>query len=131
MNLILSRMRQRKSGCFGQLETENGTLICYTLEHAYPDRDLWMPKVPVGTYPCIRGTHQLDHAPEPFETFEITEVPGHSGILFHCGNMEDDSAGCVLLGLVQGPDKILQSRKAFNQFMKLQAGVNEFTLVVC
>lgn len=129
MNLILTRMNIGSEGAFGVLESEAGTRVCYTLEHAYA-MDGWRPKVPVGTYACVRGMHQLSGHLEPFETFEITGVPGHTGILFHCGNVEGDSSGCVLLGDLEKGVALINSRKAFSEFMAIQSGLDSFTLVV-
>ena len=93
--------------------------------------------MPHGTYKCVRGTHQLEGG-GPFTTFEITGVPGHTGVLFHPGNTELDSRGCECLGMSlgeivtnQGPlDAVLQSREAFQEFMIYQDGCDEFTLKV-
>lgn len=131
----LERSDFTRSGIFGGLYKGEQTLPAfYTLEHAYPDivdPGAWEPKVPTGTYTCVRGTHSLAHS-GPFETFEITGVPGHQGILFHVGNTNDDSEGCVLLGTSRSTltPMILESKKAFAAFMELMKGVDSFTLVV-
>jgi hypothetical protein len=72
---------------------------------------------------------------EPFDTFEITDVPLHNNILFHPGNYNDDSEGCVLLGKaygmkLNGGKMIVNSRNAFDHFMYLQEGVDSFVLIV-
>ncbi len=93
-----------------------------------------MPKLRTGIYQCVRGEHCL-HNGLPFTTFEITGVTGHTNILFHAGNFNTDSEGCVLLGqsVVVGPDKkemIANSKKTFAKFMELQKDVNTFQLTV-
>ena len=75
-----------------------------------------------------------------FEVFEILGVPDFHGkpvsfIEIHKGNYNADSDGCPMLGLSIKPidgttQMISQSAPAFNQFMGLQSGINEFTLVV-
>ena len=126
MNLLLKRIDFTPDGIFGELQDESGKALYSTLEHSYA----CMVKVPVGTYTCQRGTHQLDHSPKPFETFEIIDVPGHSGILFHVGNYNADSDGCVLLGLRREGSMLVGSRLAFDGFMGLQKGIDQFTLIV-
>lgn len=105
-----------------------------TLQHAYLDEsreeNIYQPKVPRGMYPCVRGEHLLHGSSEPFETFEITGVKDHTGILFHPGNTERDSEGCVLLGMSRVGDSILDSKIAFRQFMSQLEGLNNFQLVV-
>jgi len=135
MDLILKRNRFRQDGIFGELLKDNGDGFVVTLEHAYRDQNLnYSPKIPEGSYTCVRGMHRLDGMTEDFETFEITNVPGHTNILFHVGNFNNDSSGCILLGSnVLKADagwSIQSSRVAFTRFMELQEGVDKFTLIV-
>lgn len=131
--MILRRVYSAGWGVFGHLCTDDGNRFCWTLEHAYPDTSdatKFHAKIPVGTYYCMRGMHQLAGAKEPFETFEIIGVPGHSGLLFHPGNTNRDSEGCVLLGDKIQNYMLLDSRNTFERFMKLKAGTNNFKLEV-
>lgn len=128
----LSRMVYMQSGVFGTL-SDNDTFFVKTLEHAYsdPNSSNYSPKIPPGVYTCVRGQHQLAGMLLPFETFEVTNVPGHTGILFHSGNTNADSSGCILLGLHQnGNFSLLESRAAFQEFMKYLDGVESFELTV-
>lgn len=129
MNLQLSRYRIDQSGAFGELYQENGDLLCYSLEHSYLFEHEWHPKVNPGTYKCVRGVHTLKSG-NNIETFEIEDVPGHDGILFHRGNTEENSEGCILLGSSSRNNTLFGSTKAFDKFMALQSGVQEFTLIV-
>lgn len=131
MDLTLTRTRYTNDGIFGKLTQSGGNLIWVadTLEHAYLTGG-WEPKVPPGVYKCVRGQHRLAHMSQDFTTFEVTNVPEHSGILFHSGNTEWDSEGCILLGLDDGRTMVGNSRATFNNFMKLQEGCDSFTLTV-
>lgn len=133
MNLILKHTDFLADGIFGNLYDESNKLLWATLEHAY-DSGLgdgsYAPKVPPGTYLCVRGQHQLAHMTQPFITFEVTNVPGHTNILIHVGNQDSDSSGCILLGTMRVNDSIIHSADAFNAFMKLQDGIDQFTLTV-
>lgn len=140
MNLMLDTFKVRRDGVTGRLFTDSGELIAVTLEHAYESGvEGYAPKVPAGTYRCVRGWHQLHKGgglSDPFETFEVTDVPGHAGILFHTGNFNRDSAGCILVGARfadignDGTVDVADSRAAFARFMRLQDGVDEFELRV-
>ncbi len=123
--MTLTRESTKSSGVFGILEP----LGLHTLEHAYPTGDGFKAKLPTGTYTCKRGMHKL-HDGVPFETFEIMGVPGHTGILFHVGNFNSDSEGCVLLGLDADHTMVRHSKPAFAKFMEHCKGINEFTLEV-
>lgn len=122
--MILTRSRFDSAGIFGELTQDDGTHVAYTLEHSYNMK----PKLPNGQFKCILGEHRLHSG--PIETYEITGVPGHSGILFHPGNSEGDSEGCVLLGTAIAGDTLTQSKAAFESFIKLLAGAESFDLTV-
>lgn len=134
MNLKLSRNAFEADGVFGVLTSLDGScIVAVTLEHAFPsvaEPITYSPIIPPGEYRCVRGPHQLAHMIRPFETFEITGVAGHSKVLLHAGNTNRDSEGCVLLGSKRVGSMITFSEVAFERFMKLQAGVDVFTLTV-
>lgn len=139
MNLVMSLTQRRPDGIFGKLGDESGNVFAVTLEHAYSVTSLspetaFAPKIPSGTFRCVRGKHRLHGMTEDFETFEITGVEGHSNLLFHWGNWNRDSEGCVLLGdkIAQdyGAEMITNSRVAFARFMAMQDGVDSFNLTV-
>lgn len=113
-------------GVFGELYDSAGNKICDTLEHAY---EADQPKLNQGEHLCVRGQHQLHSSSQPFETFEITSVPGHTGILFHVGNTSSDTSGCVLLGLSTGT-RLVESGVTFRAFMERLDGINTFVLEV-
>lgn len=137
--LQLTRLDYLNTGIFGTLIDPDTMFAVFVAEHAYPvapdagsSSTSWAPKVPKGVYKCLRGHHQLPGMPAAFETFELQNVPGHSGILFHSGNLPQiDSEGCLLLGLDrQGDVAVLDSKEAFSLFMKNLEGLNEFTLEI-
>ena len=59
-------------------------------------------------------------------------VRSRSNILFHKGNIDDDSHGCILVGeqfgILGGSPAIQASREGFEEFKSLTFGVNEFML---
>lgn len=113
------------------LADEDAYFSLATLQHSYwADNFGWNAKLLPGVYKCVRGFHKLHNMIDEFETFEITGVQGHFGILFHCGNFNKDSEGCVLLGLHRSDDMIVESKKAFQSFMDYVNGLDEFELTV-
>ncbi len=135
MDLVLRRIHSESDGILGVLYSSDvHGFRCDTLEHAYraPSGD-FVPKLPPGFYACRRGMHKLEHMHVPFETFEVTDVPGHTGILFHVGNFNKDSDGCILLGECdqRAPNLVLlHSKDTFNKFMAAQHSMHEFLLTV-
>lgn len=133
MDLTLIRKEKIKDGIFGVIPE----LELVTLEHAYLIQGtigIYEPKIPQGTYVCEKGIHKLAHMNHPFETYEIISVPDHTHILFHIGNYNADSEGCILVGTAIQPNlfptRIMGSRIGFDLFLKAQEGVDSFKLIV-
>jgi len=132
MNEIqLIRQDFRMDGIFGILQNSQNELLAYTLEHSY----LGAPKLPIGEYVCQRGLHRLKNSMVPFLTYEVLHVPNHSGILFHMGNTNTDSDGCILLGSgIIKPNSVSfalsDSKIAFNKFMLSMGAYDHFQLKV-
>ena len=138
MKLVLRRRNYRLDGVFGELTDDLGNHICFTLERSYADLDAkegLSPKVPPGNYKCVKGMHRLPSMTQDFETFEVMGVPGRWGILFHVGNYNEDSDGCILLGeglgnRLKNGVMLTNSKKAFTKFMTLLKDVDTFELLV-
>lgn len=134
MRLKLERTKYTEAGAFGVLVDDQRDPIAYTLEHTFPEdpsenTGYYDVKLPYGVYKCVRGIHQLAHG-KPFETFEVTGVPGHTGILFHIGNTNQDSDGCILLGTLCYQERLYNSRDAFYNFMRFLHDQTEFVLEI-
>ena len=71
--------------------------------------------IPRGTYRVI-----VDYS-QRFQTLmpHVLDVPGFEGIRIHPGNSAVDTHGCLLLSLGRGPDRVTNSRAAYNSFMTL------------
>lgn len=128
------RNQWRADGIFSVIYDEFNEFVCHTLEHSYAEPPSFFAKIPLGVYTCKRGEHDLAHSPKSFETFEITGVPGHSGLIYHVGNFNNDSNGCILVGLNVGTINeqlvLTNSKAAFAKLMALQVNCDEFILTV-
>jgi len=118
----------RDHGTFGVL-TINNKPIAVTLEPYKMDNTVSMSCIPTGQYICERYSSSRYS-----NTFEITGVAGRSKILFHAGNVDDNTEGCIILGSNYGnlmhEWAVLNSRKSMQHFMQHTQNVNEFTLTV-
>lgn len=121
-------------GAFYQVTAPNH--LMWVATHTYEKDGVWLPKTPPGTYTCRRGSHTIPTG-ETFDTFEVMDVPGHTGILFvHPGNEpQKDSDGCYLcggsLGYVNGNRAVIMSRQTFEKVFEMALdGVDEFTLEI-
>ena len=67
------------------------------------------------------------------ETFEVTEVPNRTYILFHVGNfLEKDSHGCLLVGssLMPNAPAVASSKNAMTKFREILKDVESFELCI-
>lgn len=145
MRGILWRIADTPFGVFGYLDLFDGAgqrlaRFC-TAEEEWRDNRPHISCIPTGSYRCRRGVF-----PRMGETFEVTGVPGRTAILFHAGNTEADTEGCILLGQRFGcltvPDEdapdhpgtvtwaVAESRRAVSWFRGLTKDVTEFPLAV-
>ena len=115
------RLERSPQGMLGVLLID-GAIFCFTLE---PSDTFVKP----GNYHCRRF-----HGAKWPDTFEII-VPGHSAVLFHAGNVEADTEGCVLLGATVGKLKgdraVLNSGDTFRRFLEATREEQCFSLFVC
>lgn len=131
MKFVLRRVASRPDGVAGVLllRAPLGDLpMCVTLEDPWKMNAVGESCVPANTYTCRKRPSRFG------VTFELQNVPGRSAILFHAGNTQEDTRGCILLGFAWGAidDRldIRESRIAFAAFMELMnvKGVEEFEL---
>lgn len=127
-DLILRRVAGTDYATYGVL-SRDGVPFAVTLERPWLDNAPRQSCIPAGVYTCKRV-----QSPKFGDTFEVTGVPGRSAILFHKGNLPDDSLGCILVGEsfnpVKGKPGITASTEGYGEFMALQKGVSTFTLTV-
>jgi len=113
--LEIIRLEETQAGTFGVLKI-NKEVFCVTLEP--PDRLNLTNKscIPAQQYICNQVETKNFGA-----TFQISNVPGRAGILFHKGNFVHSTSGCVLLaqyfGKIKGDRAVLNSGKTFKKFM--------------
>lgn len=95
MELLLQRDLLDAHRTFGKLHID-GEYECETLEDTV--REVKVPgetAIPAGRY---RITLENSHRFGP-NTLTINNVPGFTSIRIHGGNTEDDTKGCVLVGI--------------------------------
>lgn len=127
-DLRLIRNAYTADGTFGVLAWM-GYPFAVTLERQWKNNEKGESCIPDGSYVCKRV-----NSPKFGDTFEVTGVPGRAAILFHKGNIDDDSHGCILIGEqfnpINGTPGIAASAAGFDEFKRLTAGRTEFTLAV-
>jgi len=128
MKLILKRLCTGNNGTFGVLLINN-IPFALTLEREWLNNQCGLSCIPAGIYTCSRV-----NSPRFGNTFEVCRVPGRTAILFHKGNIDNDSHGCILVGeqfdLFDNQPGVLASAHGFNELLVKTATINQFTLEI-
>jgi hypothetical protein len=142
--LRVSSQKDSTSGLLFEINNGKRTFLCYTLEDEQRDVKVWgETRIPAGTYKLklrtVGGFHTryLSRYGADFHKgmIWVQDVPGFEFILWHAGNTDENTAGCLLLGnsqesnIVKKDGFIGASRNAY-QFVyprvvaALEAGLN-------
>ena len=128
MELKLKRVAENEDATFGVL-VNGDTPFAVTLEPSWEDNKKGISCIPSGPYSCKRVK-----SPRFGDTFEILDVEGRTHILFHKGNSERNTQGCVLIaeefGILNGKAAVLASGRGFTEFMSILKEVDEFDLII-
>lgn len=99
----------------------NGTYFCDTLEDKvrvlYSEVDKVKDKtaIPAGEYTVVMSYSKRFGRILP----ELLNVPFFDGIRIHAGNDENDTSGCVLVGVNKTKGKVLESKATFERLYSL------------
>ena len=123
--VTLIRQDNDDTRSLGALVTKND--VYHTVERPWLDNQKNISCIPTGIYICKR--YSSDKYPN---TFEITNVPNRTKILFHVANWAHNVEGCIGLGTHKLPDKtgVGSSKRAISKFMKEMLLVNEFQIEI-
>lgn len=122
IRLILNRIEFTDKSTIGELSID-GVRICYTLEDTCRDHKIaGVTAIPPGTYSIIITRSAKFQKDLPL----LLNVPGYEGIRIHSGNKDQDTEGCILVGLTKDKDWIGDSHKAMDIVMPLiEAGLKD------
>jgi hypothetical protein len=130
-HLILTRVQSLEEGTYGILHFVGQAPFALTLERPWAGNEKGHSSIPAGHYRCARVM-----SPKFGDTFEVTNVPGRSHILFHRGNYVTDTEGCILVGNAladldgDGVRDLAASAIAWNVFKSMTRGWREFPLSI-
>ncbi len=106
----------------------NGRFVCFGLEDEYREQKVvGETRIPAGTYGVTLRTEGRFHQryARRFPEFHrgmlhIRNVPNFKWILIHCGNTDEDTKGCLLVGsqaiTEPGDMMVTASRVAYRRF---------------
>lgn len=120
------RLEQTHQGTIGVL-LFLGELFCNTLEPNPGNIHRFL--IPEGVYYTERRIKPEAKFPDTFELY----VPGHTSVLYHWGNVLQDTKGCIILGYnapwqreYRGTRAIFSSKKTFDIFMEKLSNTPKF-----
>jgi len=87
----------------------NGVFECFTLEDEVRDIKVYgETAIPEGTYPIefrkeggFHNRYSARYKNAHYGMLEIKEIPDFKWVLFHSGNTDENTAGCILVGDTQ------------------------------
>ena len=122
------RLEESADGNIGVLKIDK-IVFCWTLELPYRMNKQNISCIPTKQYSCRRTISSKFG-----NTFQVLDVPDRSNILFHPGNTEKNSKGCILLGKsigsLIGKRAVLDSHITFEKFMLSMKNTNDFNLTI-
>ena len=112
MQLEVVRFSSQKDSTLGllfEVTDKKREFLCYTLEDEYrDDKVMHETRIPAGTYEITLRTvggfnsRYSDRFADIHKgMLWVRDIPGFEYILIHCGNDDDDTSGCLLLGNTQ------------------------------
>ena len=116
INLLIIRDTFTDESTIGELFL-NGERLCDTLENPWLDNQKNISCIPVGEYP-VRLRLARESATKKYLHLLIQDVPNRNYVLFHRGNTNADTQGCVLVGLGSQQDFVSNSVLAMDLLMK-------------
>lgn len=126
--LEIIRLEEWDQGTIGVLKIDK-SVFCYTLE---PNDLLNIENK--SSIPAQQYTIKIHESPKYGVTYKVENVPDRDNILFHPGNTNADTAGCIILGQVVGSLKsqraLLNSGYTFKEFIKTMDYVKKAHLTI-
>ena len=131
--LIIRRVVTGSDGTFGVMVFEN-IPFALSLEREWADNRPSVKGIPGSCIPADEYICKRVNSPRFKNTFEVMDVLNRSYILFHKGNLDDDSRGCILVGEefgdINNDPGIRSSKHGYDEFMDIMSDVNVFRLII-
>lgn len=119
MEILVERFNSGSDDTLGTLFI-NGKKMCFTIEDE--KRSIKVKgetRIPNGTYKVGKRYSPKFSPKFGHEMLWVKDVPGFEYILIHTGNTDDDTEGCLIVGMrigqLDGQRAVLDSKIAYNK----------------
>ena len=107
--LRISSQKDSTSGILFDVVNNKRNFLCYTLEDEQRDVKVWgETRIPAGRYKLslrkeggFHTRYNAKYGAMHKGMIHVNDVPGFEYILWHTGNTDENTAGCLLLGNTQ------------------------------
>ena len=107
--LRISSQKDSTSGILFDVVNNKRNFLCYTLEDEQRDVKVWgETRIPAGRYKLslrkeggFHNRYNAKYGSMHKGMIHVNDVPGFEFILWHTGNTDENTAGCLLLGNTQ------------------------------
>lgn len=141
MEIKLKRIAKKNTYTIGHLYID-GQYVCDTIEDT--DRGLndnmsieeikkikvyGKTAIPTGTYNVVTNIQSPKFSKKQFYMLyadggyvpRLIQVPSFDGVLIHCGNTEEDTYGCIIVGQNKIKGKVINSQETFKKIYPIIA----------
>ena len=118
MIITLQRKYKLDNCIIGELHTDDNFFVCMTLENLErAEKIMGITAIPTGVYSVVINYSEHFDCDMP----EVLNVPNFEGIRIHKGNTQEDTHGCILLGMEVDLDSqtLIDSKLAFEPFFEM------------
>ncbi len=130
--VVLKRIIDDGQRTFGVLVCDGVQPLAVTIENPWINNKRNISCIPVGRYKCER--FQSPRFGETFKILDVIDRGETEPIIFHSGNRDDDTRGCIVIGRYFGElfdePAVLDGKKGHKDFIRNVENVDEFELTI-
>ena len=112
--LRISSQEDSSSGILFDVVNGKRNFLCYTIEDEQRDVKVWgETRIPAGEYKLslrkeggFHSRYQAKYGDMHKGMIHVNDVPGFEFILWHTGNSDESTAGCLILGQTQASNLV-------------------------
>ncbi len=126
--ITLTRTDFSANETFGEMHTEDGDFLCYTIERPWLNNQHNVSCIPAGTYDV-----EEFNSPKHGNVWHVLNVPQRDMIEIHPANFASELLGCIgvgdEIGLIGGVPAVLHSQNTFTELKSILPDKFQLTII--